>query len=179
MDLDDYCGKLRKIAEGMFGPARGDWTLGAVRIGDFGPCTIYLPEVREIEIQLSPRAEDDLLQTTYQLAHEVCHTLHPSRDAETMIAEATSVLNEGISTWFSCLICDELGWGEEARASTSRTRYAEPMKLVATLMEIDSGSVRKLRAFQPYIDRLSPLDFHNSGLIVPHDLAHSLTRPFN
>jgi hypothetical protein len=179
MDLDDYCGKLREIAEGMFGPARRDWTLGTVRIGDFGPCTIYCPELRQIGIQLSPRAENDLLQTTYQLAHEVCHTLHPSRDGETMTAEATSVLNEGISTWFSCLICDKLGWGEEARISTARTRYAEPMRLVSAMVEIDSESVRKIRAYQPYIDRLSPQDFGNAGVIVPHGLAHSLTRPFD
>jgi hypothetical protein len=178
MDLDDYCGQLREIATSMFGPARDDWTLGAVRIGDFGPCTIYLPEVRLIEIQLSPRAENDFLQATYQLAHEVCHTLHPSRDGETLIAEATSVFNEGISTWFSCLICDRLGWGDEARTSTARTRYAEPMRLVARLMEIDSESVRKIRAYQPYIDRLSPPDFSHAGVNLPDEMAHLLTQPF-
>lgn len=178
MDLDDYCAKLREIAEGLFGPARDDWTLGTVRIGAFGPCTIYLPEVRKIEIQLSPQAENDPLQTMYQLAHEVCHTLHPSRDGETMIAEATSVLNEGIATWFSCLICDKFGWGEEARTSTARTCYAEPMRLVSELMEIDSESVRKIRAYQPYIDRLRPPDFSTAGVTVSQELAHSLTRPF-
>ena len=178
MDLDDLCSNLREIATNMFGPPRGDWQLGKVRIGDFGPCTIYLPGERCIDIQLSPRAENDFMQTIYQLAHEVCHTLHPSRDAATLVADKTSVLNEGISTWFSCFICDRFEFGEVARASTAQTLYGPPMNLLAELMAIDSDSVKKLRAYQPFVDRLSASDFISAGLQVPDKLAHLLTQPF-
>ena len=179
MNLDHLCGGLREIAVKMFGPPRADWALGKVLVGDFGPCTIYLPDERCIDIQLSPRAENDALQTVYQLAHEVCHTLHPSRDGASLIADATSVLNEGIATWFSCFICDQFEFGEVVRASTAQTRYAHPMELVAELMAIDEDSVKKLRAYQPFIDRLVPSDFASAGVLVSDDLAYSLTRPFN
>ncbi|MCL6485664.1 hypothetical protein AKG95_29210 (plasmid) [Janthinobacterium lividum] len=172
------CCKLREIAEKIFGPARHDWTLGTVRIADFGPCTIYIPEGRFIDIQLSPRAENDLLQTLYQLAHEVCHTLHPSRDGNSLIADITSVLNEGISTWFSCYICDQFVYGEAVRASTAQTAYGRPMDLVGAMLEIDGDSVKKLRVYQPHIDRLSPSDFHIAGVEIPDELAQSLTRSF-
>lgn len=179
MDLDDLCNKLREIAARMFGPPRVDWALGKVRIAAFGPCTIYLPEERVIDIQLSPRAENDFMQTIYQLAHEVCHTLHPSRGGDSLIADTTSVLNEGISTWFSCFICDQFGFGENARASTAQSPYGHPMDLVAQLIAIDSDSIKKLRRYQPFIDRLTRSDFIGAGVLVPDELANLLTRPFN
>ncbi|KQW93584.1 hypothetical protein ASC94_13305 [Massilia sp. Root418] len=179
MDIDHLCGRLREIAVKVFGPPRADWELGKVLIGDFGPCTIYIPDERRIDIQLSPRAENDVMQTVYQLAHEVCHTLHPSRDGASLIADDTSVLNEGISTWFSCVICEQFEFGDIARASTAQTRYAHPMELVAELMMIDRNGVKKLRAYQPFIDRLTPSDFASAGVQVSDDLAYSLTRPFN
>lgn len=152
--------------------------MGGVHFADFGPCTIYLPEERVINVQLSHRAENDDLQALYQLAHEVCHTLHPSRDGRSLVADATSVLNEGISTWFSCFICDRVGYGEIVRASTAQTPYGKPMELVTELLEIDGESIKKLRTFQPHIDRLSPDDFSLAGVRIPKPLAHSLTRPF-
>lgn len=178
MDIDNLCRKLREIAEQMFGPARSDWRLGCVRFADFGPCTIYLPDDRVIDVQLSRRAENDFLQVLYQLAHEVCHTLHPSRDGNSLIADATSVLNEGLATWFSCFICEQFGYGEIVQASTAQTPYGKPMELVAALLEIDGESIKKLRTFQPHIDRLSADDFLQAGVQIPQSLAHSLTRPF-
>lgn len=178
MDLDHLCGQLREMAEKKFGPPRGDWALGKVLIGDFGPCTIYVPDERCIDIQLSPRAENNVLQTVYQLAHEVCHTLHPSRDGASLMADATSVLNEGISTWFSCFICDQFDFGVIARNSTAQTAYARPMELVGKLIAIDSDAIKKLRAHQPFIDRLNSSDFATAGVHVPDDLAYSLTQPF-
>lgn len=178
MELSGLYWKLRKIAEEMFGPARGDWEFGEVRIGEFGPCTLYYPSERMIDIQLSPRAENDTIQTLYQLAHEVCHTLHPSRDALTLDADDTSVLNEGIATWFSCFVCDYFGYGDAVRISTAKTRYGRPMDLVSELMRIDNKSVKKLRAFQPHIDRLEAGDFVKAGVEIPLDLAQDLVRPF-
>lgn len=162
----------------MFGPPRGDWALGKVRIADLGPRTIYLADARTIDIHLSPRAKNDFMQTMYQLSHEVCHTLHPSRDAFSLIADETSVLNEGISTWFYCFICDQFGFAEIVRAITAQTPYEYPMRLVTELMAIDGDSVKNLRARQPFIDRLQSTDLADAGVLIPEELARSLTRPF-
>lgn len=179
MELDQLCIQLREIAVTLFGPPRDDWALGKVRIGSFGPCTIYLPDRGTVDIQLSPRAENDFMQTIYQLAHEVCHTLHPSRDGVSLLADETSVLNEGISAWFSCFICDKFEFGEIARASTEQTLYGHPMRLMTELMSIDRDIIRKLRAYQPYIDRLTVADFIDAGVLIPDELARSLTCAFN
>lgn len=177
-DIVEITLKLRRLAEGLFGPARDDWALGGVYFADGKPCIVYLPEERVIEIQLSRRAEGDQLQMVYQLAHEVCHTLHPSIDGESLTRAPTLVINEGISTWFSCFVCDKFGWGEAVRESTLATPYAKPMRLVEQLLGIDPQAVTKLRAFKPWLDRLAPSDFDKAGVPVPGGLAEALCEPF-
>lgn len=170
--------EVRKLAESLFGAARDDWALGTVYFADGKPCIVYLPAERVIDIQLSRRAEDDQLQMVYQLAHEVCHTLHPPMDGESLTRAPTIVLNEGISTWFSCFVCGRFGWGEAVREGTLTTPYAKPMQLVEQLLEIDPQAVIKLRAFKPWLDRVIASDFGKAGVNVPADLADALCQPF-
>jgi hypothetical protein len=179
-DVAALCLQLRETAEAMFGPARSDWSLGEVlfRDDEGGPRTMYRPFERLVDIELSQRARGDSLQLVYQLAHEVCHTLHPSMNGETLEVDETSILNEGISTWFSCFVCDRFEWGEIARESTAKNIYAKPLRLVTRLLEIDLDAITKLRAFQPQIDRLAPSDFDKAGVSVPIDLAEALCQPF-
>jgi len=177
-DIVEIALEMRKLAESLFGAARDDWALGTVYFADGKPCIVYLPAERVIEIQLSRRAEDDHLQMMYQLAHEVCHTLHPSMDGESLTSAPTIVLNEGVSTWFSCFVCGRFGWGEAVRDSTLTTAYAEPMLLVERLLEIDPQAVAKLRAFRPWLDRVVPSDFAEAKVDVPADLAVALCQPF-
>ncbi len=176
--VQDLCNELRGIAIELFGPPREGWKFGKVSFGDHTPHTLYWPDDGVIDIELSLRARDDILQLLFQLSHEVCHTLHPSRDEATLEVDVTSVLNEGISTWFSYFVCNYFGQGEQALISIESSAYHKPYLLVAKLIEADFENIKKLRTFQPFIDRLIPGDFAKAGVIVSDKLEEALLAGF-
>ena len=95
--------QLINKAELQFGSISSEWNYCGIELNDGTPHLKYYPELREVRISLTNKVKEDNNQLLYQLAHEVCHLLYPTMDIDTGTREPTTILNEGISTYFSCI----------------------------------------------------------------------------
>lgn len=170
--------QLLALAEQMFGPMTSPWTYAGVIFRDHPPHLYYAPETKSVQIALSLRAIGDEFQRDFQLAHEVCHLLYPSIDPNQPEEPKTTVLNEGISTYFSVLVVSA-DYGDEAVAialeslATSGS-YFNAFKLVLALVRRDSDAIKKLRKIQPMINKVSAQDLLAAGLGLTHEEAVAL-----
>jgi hypothetical protein len=160
---------LISLAEDMFGPMTSPWTYAGVTFRDHPPHLYYAPDQGSVQIALSLRALEDNLQMDFQLSHEVCHLLYPSVEPNNPAKPRTSVLNEGISTYFSVLVV-VADHGEAAGAAVLHSlaenskNYHDAYKQVAALLRIDRHAIRKIRKIQPMINKVCRADFQAASI---------------
>lgn len=176
--IETLCKGFFEQAQVLFGPIHSGWKFVGVEFGA-GPHLVYLPGTKEVLISLSDRARTDEVQLWFQLSHEICHLLHPSRDAETGELDQTTVLNEGLSTLFSCLMTSKISDRANIITNINATPYAEGFTLVAELLGGDSESIKRLRRIQPRIDRVTKEQFISANIDFPDDGIAALLRPFD
>jgi len=175
--------QLLSWAEGLFGPRVGTWNYVGVEVNDHPPHLVYYPEEGQFSISLSCKAIDDQFQCVFQLAHEVCHSLYPSADRNTGQIPATTILNEGVSTYFSVLAVAKL-FGEEASSvalaslSDHSPGYFNALNLVSQLLEKDTARIRKLREIQPMLNDLLARDFERAAVGVEGSAIEILLSDF-
>ena len=175
--------QLIALAEQMFGPMSSPWKFAGVTFRDHPPHLYYFPDTMSVQIALSLRAIGDDLQRDFQLAHEVCHLLYPSVDPHQPNGPKTSVLNEGISTYFSVMVI-AADHGDEAAGTvleslaTHSPKYFNAFKVVSALMKRDRGAVKTLRTIQPMINDVVPQDLRAANLGLTHHEAKALVTPF-
>ncbi len=162
----------------MFGLMTSSWTYSGVISRDHPPHLYYAPETKSVQIALSLRAIGDEFQRDFQLAHEVCHLLYPSIDPDQPEMPKTTVLNEGISTYFSVLVVST-GYGDKAvttalESLATSDRYFSAFKLVLALMRRDTDAIKKLRKIQPMINRVGVQDLLAVSLGLTHEEAVAL-----
>ena len=175
--LSTQANTLFEIAQKIFGPKCDQWKFEGVFIGDNGPSTMYhFPSKGDISISLSDKILNDDIQSLFQLSHEVCHLLHPSRDCKTDELYDTIVFNEGIATYFQVLITSNIQDPSDLvdNLKSHNVRYFNAYKLLEQLMEIDSEMVIKIRDIQPRIDLVTEIDFQRIGSNIPKELVLSL-----
>lgn len=158
-------------AQELFGPQIEGIDFRSVYIHN-KPAIIYLEKDFSVAITLSPRYEESDVQLVYQLTHEVCHLLHPTIDPITKVKDNAIVLNEGLSTYFSILMTSEYCDSEILIEATKQhsPNYYEAYLNVKTLLEIDIDLIKKLRAIEPKIDRLTPAYFTQVNTLIPQYL---------
>src|SRR5688572_28203714 len=100
LTLEELVVELREETEFLFGASMSDWKYSGVEFQKDGPYLKYYPMTGQVSICISNRAKTDFQQLLFQLAHEVCHLLHPSKVLATLLSHKTTVLNEGISTYY-------------------------------------------------------------------------------
>lgn len=175
--------KLISVAEGLFGSMSSPWAYCGVVFRDQPPHLYYEPDTRSVFISLSLRAIDDDLQRDFQLAHEVCHLLYPSVEPESPSTPETSVINEGISTYFSVIVVSALHGEESAHSAieslaTHSPNYFSAFQKVSALLSMDQDAIKKIREIQPMINKVREVDLHAAGLPLTDEAIKSLVAIF-
>jgi hypothetical protein len=180
MNIDDVALEYLREAEICFGPMVSDWSFSGVQFNDATPHLVYYPETASVGISLSKRAETDELQFHFQLAHEVCHMLYPCMNVDTFHLEKPTVLNEGISTYFSIIAVSKFGAAEEVIDNLKQynKNYFDALYLVAELVSINSQSIKNLRQIEPKLNKLLPIHFFDAGINATSTLIEELLHEF-
>lgn len=183
-ELTYLADELLRTAETLFGPrAQTEWTFVGVEIYDLPPHLAYYPEQGWVAISLSQKAMEDHAQCIFQLAHEVCHLLYPTANRKTGRLPPTIVLNEGVSTHFSLLMCERLKGTEAYQAALSSLRSASPsyyeaMLLTDRLLNEDPDTIKKVRSVQPMLNDVTEEDFAHAGVSVTAEAASTMLATF-
>lgn len=169
-------------AESLFGQSNNDWMYVGVEFYDQNPHLRYYPESGHVTISLSFKALTDELQLIFQLSHEVCHLLHPSRDYPSLENNDTLVINEGISTYFSVLKTDEFFQNKYVLLENLKrysTSYYYAYLLIEQLLEIDKELIKKIRFYKKKIDKITEEDFEELNFDIPKSLREQLLTVFS
>lgn len=171
--------ELISLAESLFAPMSSPWKYSGVVFRNHTPHLYYAPDTTTVQISLSLRAINDELQRDFQLAHEVCHLLYPSVEPEHPAEPQTKVINEGISTYFSVIVVAAFHGEDAAQAAieslaTHSQRYFLAFQQVSALMSNDRDAVKKIRAIQPMINKVSEVNLRASGLALTDEVINAL-----
>lgn len=184
-ELASLADDLLLTAESLFGPrAQTKWSFVGVEIHDGPPHLAYYPEQGWVAISLSTKAAEDSTQCIFQLAHEVCHLLYPTANRQTGCLPPTIVLNEGVSTYFSLLICERLKGTETYQTALSSLRSASPsyyqaMLLTDCLLSEDPDTIKKVRSVQPMLNDVTKEDFMTAGVCLRAEVASAILAVFS
>ncbi len=166
----------------LFGNPIGDWVFTQLEIKDAGPSLLYYSDDGEVSICLSNKIINDNSQLIFQLSHEICHLLHPSKEYPSLFENKTLVINEGVSTYFSIFSMEKYCNAKEItirNLNIGNNNYYDAYVLVDQLLQIDFSAIKKLREVQPRIDKLILKDFEKSGLKIPKKLKLALLEEFH
>lgn len=163
------------IAQENFGEMCSDWSFVGIEINEMNPHLRYYPEDGHVAISLSKKIINDEMQLHFQLAHEVCHLLYP-----TGAREATTVLNEGLSTYFSVFAAGHFCTQEILidNLKQHNPNYFRAMMLVHALLEINRDAIKLLRDIEPQLNRISFEDFEQAKVAAPQELINNLLAVF-
>lgn len=181
--IDETAKHLINRAVKEFGPMRSEWSYCGIEINDGYPHLIYNPLLGQIKISLTSKVKEDYNQLLYQLAHEVCHLLYPTIDINTGIQEPTTVLNEGISTYFATCVTGEILGLEYLKElielnSQNSPNYSLAMALVTELLSIDENAIIKLRKIKPKLNDIKTQHFEEAGINIESELKENLLKIF-
>jgi hypothetical protein len=175
--------ELISLAESLFGPMRSPWKYSGVVFRNHPPHLYYALDTTTVQISLSLSAINDEFQRDFQLAHEVCHLLYPSVEPDHPAKTETNVINEGISTYFSIIVVAAFH-GESAEQTaieslaTHSQRYLFAFQRVSALMAKDREAIKKIRAIQPMINKVSEVNLRASGLALTDETINALLAVF-
>lgn len=158
--LTDIFRDMLNCAEDQFGERDKSWTYIGLEFRDDGPYILYYPR-KQVAIVLSTSCSEFIPehpQLYYQLAHEVCHLLHPTGRAD------ANVLVEGISTYFSKIYLETIFPGSEyALKNIRKSKYFRAYQLVEKLLSNDPDSIKKIKGAFPNISSLTEKDLKSFG----------------
>jgi hypothetical protein len=173
--------KLWEEASALLGDPINEWEFIGIEYNDLSPHLRYYPLERKISISLSQKAQEDLHQYIFQLAHEVCHLFYPKKEYPSLEEPDTLVINEGISTYFSVKTTGLMFNIEEhlrADLQNNSNNYFQALELIEKLLFKDFEAIKKLREVQPRIDLLTENDFKIAEVNVDDELVKALLLPF-
>ncbi|MEI7695748.1 MAG: hypothetical protein WCI64_08920 [Chlorobium sp.] len=181
LDIEQLGKQYLSFAEELFGTMSSDWEYGGIEINDNPPHLRYYPDIGKIVISLSEKVRNDDVQLCFQLSHEICHILYPVMNTDDIEIDKRTVLNEGISTFFSILViknlCDIQFIIDNLREYN--TNYYGAYVLVNELMSLDFQAIKKLRIVEPMINLIKLNHFDDAGVILPIELKIQLLQKFN
>lgn len=181
MDIEGVAQQYIAIAEEMFGPRCTEWKYIGTEFNDMSPHLRYYPDKLSVAISLSEKAMNDEIQLHFQLSHEVCHLLYPTRCIRTNKQEKTTVLNEGVSTYFSILAVQQFDLISEVVQNLQEynSNYYDALILTCQLIEADSQAILKLRSIQPELNRVEAHHFAMAGLHISEGIKLKLLSQFS
>ena len=179
-NLNNLLNELLEDAQNLFGELLNDWTFYGIEIKDRQPCLMYYPKTGRVTISLSQKVIEDDMQLVFQLSHEICHLLYPSRERESLIKNETLVINEGVSTYYSILKMRQYFGNEDEIIQNIKNHFKDyyfAYTCVKDLLQLDPNAIKLLRKKTPRIDKLTDKDF--GELIIPSELKRNLLVPFS
>ena len=172
--LMDELLQIMEEAELLFGPRDRSYELLPPRITECGCAHPYVYPFRKIRIYLTSHSKNRHV-ASYQLAHEAVHVLGPTRSW-------TTVLEEGLATWFSNVYMDRV-YGVQFEAPNRW--YDAALRAVSPLLAKNEFVIKELRVRQPHLSKVDETllaevagidgddasllcaDFESSWLIAP------------
>lgn len=178
--IETNCKQYLDFAQTLFGKKTDDWGFIGVEFNDMGPHLRYYPDRKQVAISLRDTSINNNLEFHIQLSHEVCHLLYPTANIETGFHEKPTVLNEGVSTYFSVFVTKDIAGDIDVckLLKESNPKYYMAMAEVIKLMNIDSQAIKKVRQIQPYLNKLTKESFTKAGLEIPEELLKNLLATF-
>ena len=179
MDIQSITEDYIRIAQDNFGPMCSEWKYNGIEFQDNGPHLGYYPDTGHVVISLSNKAKDDEEQLHFQLAHEVCHLLYPTMSLDGK-HEKPTVMNEGISTYFSVWAAGRFSSQEYIinNLREHNQKYHFAMSKVQELLEKDQDCIKNLRLIEPKLNKLTKSDFKKLNILVPEELIDDLLSVF-
>ena len=178
-DIKVIADEYIQIAQENFGLMCSEWDYVGVEINDMKPHLRYYPEDGCVAISLSEKIMDNDVQLHFQLAHEVCHLLYPTMNLNGE-REATTVLNEGVSTYFSVWAAGRLCSQDYLIDNLKQhsQNYYRAMISVNELLEKNQQAIKLLRDLEPKLNMLSVQNFKQSKVLASEALVHELLSDF-
>ena len=162
-------------AEELYGRRNIDWTPVGI---EFFVCEnphLWFPgDQDKVCIRLTMSALQDLTEALWQLSQEIVHILGP-------VKQATN-LEEGVATHFalnSMHHTDKIRlqtWCTQMQAPESR--YSVPLRDYESLLRLRPGIIKRLRAREPYLSRITANILLEEVPECDQNLAARLTSPF-
>ena len=179
MDIQATANEYISIAQEEFGPMCSEWHYVGVEINNMAPHLRYYPETESVSISLSKKIIADETQLHFQLSHEVCHLLYPTMSLNG-IREATTVLNEGISTYFSVWAAGRFCPQEYLINNLEQhsPHYFRAMAAVHELLKNDQDAIKRLRLLEPKLNKLNHHHFEQAELLASEVLISELLSTF-
>lgn len=169
---------LLNLAESYFGPRLVGWNFVRVETRPSGPgvpSVCYDSNNSDIFIRISERAITDPISRRFQLSHEVCHILQPSREHSTGIHFPTTVLNEGVATVFQFHNAEYIDLPNTLELYKDKhNNYYRAYCLTWELLSYDLDFIKKLRGLEPMLDKVRPKHLRQINPSVPDGLIKEL-----
>jgi hypothetical protein len=179
MDIDAIANEYIEIAQENFGPICSEWNYIGVEIKDMAPHLGYYPDEGNVVIFLSNKVRDDKVQLHFQLAHEVCHLLYPTMTLSGDFEKPT-VMNEGVSTYFSVWAAGRYTSQEFLINNLQEhgLNYYLAMEKVHELMTDNQNHIKRLRQLEPKLNKLQKSHFKNTSIAISDTLVDELLSTF-
>lgn len=170
--LTSKLGDILNNAETLYGPRDYSYTILGIEFYNSPNSQIWFPQnCKHIAIQLTSSCLIDFNEGVYQLAHEGIHCLSPTSGIF-----PTTVLEEGIATYFAIDYTKKNGHGNFSNISD--TRYRNAFILFSQLISLDIDIIKKLRQVQPTISLITKEEIIGASKNIPVKLAIDLTEVF-
>lgn len=153
--LASMLGLMLRHAEARFGPRDLTYTVLGVEFAGEKPQCWYPGNCKHIVIQIGKACLTEPDRACFQLAHEAVHLLSPTDTRN------SNVLEEGLAAHFQVWFMQYQYPSNWQRSGTDWSRfecrsYVEAKEAVERLLAVDTDAVKKLRAIEPTISRITP-----------------------
>lgn len=144
--LTSRLGQMLREAQEKYGKRDLSYTILGVEFEINGPQTWYPGNCKHIAIQLTPDTATDMIKGCYQLAHECIHLLSP------LGASGANTLEEGLATYFAHEYVER---NFKFSMPATIQSYESARNLASELLAIDNEAIKKLRAEEPTISKIT------------------------
>jgi hypothetical protein len=152
--LSSMLGLMLRHAEAKFGPRDQSYTILGIEFINGIPQVWYPGNCKHIVIQIGKECLVEPDRACFQLAHETIHLLSPTGTAN------ANVLEDGIAAYFQVWFMQNhypANWQRSGVdwSTFERRSYIEAKEAVERLFALDVDAVKKLRAVEPNISRIT------------------------
>ncbi len=151
--ITSLLGEILQVIEELFGPRDKSFTVLGVEFGTSNPKIWFPRNCKNVIIQLSYPAAQNMEQACYQMAHECIHLLNPGMNANN--------LEEGLAVYFASEYMKVFRNSPMWHATNKS--YVTAQRIVSKIMTENMECIKKLRELEPSlskvtIDQLKTLD---------------------
>ena len=173
--LTTYFGDMLSKAETLYGPRLLDWTPIGVEFFDGTTPHIWFPGGRkQVCIRLTMGGLENLEEALWQLSQEIVHVLSPTEKANN--------LEEGLATHFALTQSPSTDFvllqQHKQSMEAATCAYSVPLKDCRELLSRDPEVIKRLRAKEPYLSKITAKLILDELPNLPRDIADRLACAF-